>query len=208
LALVISIDLRVEVSQRDRRSENTKGGHQGVVRATKARKDEGNVFPGRDGATGHSQFIDEALHLGQVCRGGHVEFLCVCQGSPKIRDLGFTLRGEHLFKSFPDAGGMLNPVHVGKNLVGERLEEVAEDDLILGDPGVVRRVWLQLGSLVGGILVRRDLDLFRGGGSSTRKIAEKAGAADSRKDLSAPPREIGAGEFVRGRVPEGGRRRA
>ncbi|XP_071674411.1 uncharacterized protein [Lolium perenne] len=152
LALVISINLGVEVSQRDRRSEDTEGGHQGVVGATKARKDKGNMFPGRDGTTGHSQFIDKALHLGQ--------------GSPQIRDLGFTLRGEHLFKGLPDAGGMLDPMHVGKNLVGERLEEVAEDDLILGDPGVVRRVRLHLGSLVDGVLVRRDLDLLRWGGNT------------------------------------------
>jgi hypothetical protein len=66
---------------------------------------------------------------------------------------------------------MLDPMHVGKNLVGERLEEVAEDDLILGDPGVVRRVRLHLGSLVDGVLVRRDLDLLRWGDSSTREVA-------------------------------------
>jgi hypothetical protein len=102
---------------------------------------------------------------------------------------------------------MLDLMHVGKNLVGERLEEVAEDDLILGDPGVVRRVWLHLGSFVGGVLVRRDRDLLRGGGSSTREVAKEASAADSRKNLGAPAREIGAGELVGGRVPEGGRRR-
>jgi hypothetical protein len=72
LALVMSINLGEEVSQRDRRSEDTEGGHQGVVGATKARKDKGNMFPGRDGTTGHSQFIDKALHLGQVCRGSHI----------------------------------------------------------------------------------------------------------------------------------------
>jgi hypothetical protein len=98
---------------------------------------------------------------------------------------------------------MLDLMNARKNLMGERLEEVVEDDLILGNPGVVRRIGHHLGSFVGRILVRRDFELFRRGDNSAGDIAKEASPADGRKNLSALAREIGTRELVSRRVPEG-----
>jgi hypothetical protein len=65
---------------------------------------------------GGRQFINYALHLGEKRICGHLKFLCIRQLDPKVRDLGLTLRGEHLLNRTPDTGGGLNPLHMRQNL--------------------------------------------------------------------------------------------
>jgi hypothetical protein len=72
------------------------------------------------------------------------------------------LGGEHLPHRVPDASGVLDPMNVNQNFTGERLEEVAEQDLVPRKPCPVGRVgnlrWLF-------IFVRRfDGEGFRRGG--------------------------------------------
>jgi hypothetical protein len=64
------------------------------------------------------------LHLREKRRRRHLKLLCVCQGDPKVRDLGLALRGKRLLYSLPDTGSMLDPLNMRKNLRGERLEEI------------------------------------------------------------------------------------
>jgi hypothetical protein len=70
------------------------------------------VLSGGDRAASSGKFIDYALHLGEVCRCGHVELLRVGQSDAEVRDLGFALRGEHLLKGLPYSGGVLNPMYM------------------------------------------------------------------------------------------------
>jgi hypothetical protein len=54
LAVIIGVNLSVQVAEGNRRSLDAESRHQSVVGTTKARKDEGHMFPCRDGTTSHS----------------------------------------------------------------------------------------------------------------------------------------------------------
>jgi hypothetical protein len=100
------------VAESDGRRDNAKGSHKRVVGGTKTCEDEGDVLSGGDRAASSGKFIDYALHLGEVCRRGHVQLLRVGQSDAEVRDLGFALRGEHLLKGLPYSGGVLNPMYM------------------------------------------------------------------------------------------------
>jgi hypothetical protein len=77
LTLLVGVQLRIKVAEGDGRRDNAKSCHKCVVGGTKACEDEGDVLSCGDRAADSGKFIDYALHLGEICRRGHVELLCV-----------------------------------------------------------------------------------------------------------------------------------
>jgi hypothetical protein len=88
---------------------------------------------------------------------------------------------------------MFEPMNVRKNLRRERLEELAEDDLIPRNPGVVLGIRHRL---LGVFFCRLNDQGFRWSGIATGQETEEASPSYRGQDLGAPPRIFLAREFI------------
>ena len=146
-----------------------------------------------DGFAQRGELIGEAPHGGEV--GGHrlIALLRVDQRRTDVVDAAEWLRREHARQRhpvFPRRGGR---GHRDEHLLGEVLEQVSKDLLVLPHPDRMERIRPR-GLLNGGVLGGGDFGRF---GSRAADVVEDANASQLRHDLRLPQNVVGAGELLR-----------
>ena len=135
-----------------------------------------------------SELIGVGADLGEVVHHGEVALAEVHHVHLDLHHTGTAVRDVHLLEVRPDGTGGVEEVDLLKHIVGERGEQVAQDDLILTKPGSILRI---RGALP--LVIRREEAIWGRGGAVD--IAGDVGDAKGRKDLSFLEKVVGGCEF-------------
>ena len=197
--------MRVELPERHDVEAGCGSGDEGLVLAVEASDDGGDDVLITHGATDGSKLVSVGADLGEVVHHGEVFLLEDRHVQLDLHNTGTAMGLVHLFEMLPDGTRCGKPMHLLKNFVDEGGEQVAEDDLVLTEPGGVLRIGSTDALIIGGKQpIGRELGAI--------DIASGIGDAKGRKDLGFPGEKVGGGELggdqASGRGRHGGSRRA
>ena len=154
-------------------------GDEGLVVAVEAGDDSGDDVLLTHGAADGCKLVGVGADLGKI--------ICHGQGAlPEDRhvqldldDAGAAMDGVHLLNVRPDGTRGLQLMHLLQYLIRHRGEEVAEDDLVLAEPGGVLRIGSTNPLVIGG---KQPIGSLFG----AINVAGGVGDAKGWKDLSFP----------------------
>ena len=132
--------MRVKLTKRHALGTSGVRGDEGLVVAVEAGDDSGDDVLLTHGAADGCKLVGVGADLGKIiCHGQgalpedrHVQL--------DLNDAGAAVGGVHLLDMRPDGPRGFQLMHLLQHLVGERGEEVAEDDLVLAKPGCILRI--------------------------------------------------------------------
>ena len=113
---------------------------EGLVVAVEAGDDGGDDVLVAHGAADGCKLVGVGADLGEVVRHGEGSFPEDRHVQLDLDDAGAAVGGVHLLDMRPDGPRSLQLMHLLQHLIGERGEEVAEDDLVLAKPGCILRI--------------------------------------------------------------------
>ena len=140
LTLILSEHLCIQIIERDWCGHETDGTNQIVIIRAEPSQHIGDYFVFIEHLAGSTKFISQACDLGEKRRGGHVQFLSICNRDSEVVQLGTTLRRKHVLDRLPNLSSMIIPSNLDEDLLRERGDEVAENLLIPDVPGDILRI--------------------------------------------------------------------
>ena len=130
----------VEFSQGHDVDASRDGSDEGLVLAVEPGDEGGDDVLLAHGTARGGELICIGADLGEVVHHGEVALAEVHHVHLDLHHAGAAVRDVHLLEVRPDGTGGVEEVDLLKHIVGERGEQVAQDDLILTGPGSILRV--------------------------------------------------------------------